>query len=47
MDKRARRNHSPKFKAKVALATKNGKTIAEIAQNSVALDMRTEHGSLW
>ena len=33
MSKRTRRNHSPAFKAKVALAAiKGGKTVAELAQ---------------
>jgi transposase len=33
MTKRTRRNHSPAFKAKVALATVKGeKTLAELAQ---------------
>jgi transposase-like protein len=35
MKKRARRNHSPAFKAKVALAAmKNDRTIAQLARDS-------------
>ena len=40
MSKRPRRNHSPAFKAKVALAAVKGeKTLAELAQQSTSIQI--------
>jgi transposase len=45
MTKRTRRNHSPAFKAKVALAAvKGGKTLAELAQQ---FDVHPNQITIW
>ena len=45
MSKRPRRNHSPAFKAKVALAAVKGeKTLAELAQQFAVHPIRSPNG---
>ena len=45
MTKRARRNHTPAFKAKVALAAVKGdKTLAELASSSMSIRTRSDSG---
>ena len=45
MSRRARRNHSPAFKAKVALAAIKGeKTLAELAEQFDCIPIRSRRG---
>ena len=45
MNKRARRNHTPAFKAKVALAAiKGDRTVAELPSSSTFTPVRSRHG---
>ena len=45
MTRRSRRNHSPAFKAKVALAAVKGeKTLAELAPQSMSMPTRSRPG---
>jgi hypothetical protein len=47
MTRRPRRNHSPAFKAKVALAAVKGeKTLAELAPNSMFTRMSSRPGGI-